>query len=129
IDPVEIPRAVLANAVLMDVEWQTPPADPPFRLRFRLVGTAVVAPREGLTPRDPTGYYLDQIELRLARDAVSGFYGRVAASGRPAYEDGTYAPDHPRFSGTFYRLALPLSEEGERATMLLAGFCRGAARI
>jgi hypothetical protein len=124
VDPLTVPRAALAHVMLIDVEWPTTAAASGMRLRYRLVGTGVVASREGLTPHDPTGWYLDEIPFRQG-DIVARHYGGVAETGRPAYRSGVYAPDHPRLAGTFHRLGLPLSATGERVTMVFAGFCRG----
>ncbi|MBI1773773.1 MAG: PAS domain-containing protein [Proteobacteria bacterium] len=127
VDPVRIPRQALAHAMLIDVEWPEPPRQPPFRLRFRLMGTAVVASREGITPQDATGCYLDEIPFRQGYERVAAFYGNAATKGCPAYHTGVYAPDHPRFAGIFHRLALPLSADGRRVNMLLTAFRRGPA--
>ena len=123
IDPSRIPRSALASTMLLDVERQETKQSV-VRLRFRLVGTAVVELREGMVPRDPTGRYVDQVEFREGPEGPNRFYSTVAISGRPGFQTLTYGPRHPRFRGIYHRLALPLSEDGIHANMLLAGFSR-----
>src|SRR5258708_16171239 len=127
VDPLTIPRTALSHAMLIDVERQAPQAEPRVRLRYRLIGPGVGASREGLTPVDPTGWYLDEIPFRQG-DLVTSFYRGAVASARPAYHSGVYAPDHPRLAGTYYRLALPLSEDDRRVNILLARFCPDSGR-
>jgi hypothetical protein len=125
VDPLSIPRPALAHTMLMDVIWQEPGATPRCRLRYRLMGTGVVASREGLTPYDPTGWYLDEIPFRQGNLAMLHYQG-VAVSGRPEFQSGVYALDHPRLAGTYHRLAMPLSNDDREVNMLLAGFWRGS---
>ena len=123
IEPAQIPRRALASTMLLDVVHQkTTPLV--IRLRFRLVGTAVVALREGMTPRDPTGRYIDEVQFREGAEGPIRFYTTVAIEGRPGFQTAVYNPRHPRFRGTYHRLALPLSDDGRRVNMLLAGFGR-----
>lgn len=124
VDPVQMPRSVLPYCMLIDVEWQAAGYPGPFRLRFRLAGTAVVANRTGLTPRDPTGWYLDEAEFREGQTRPLHIYGSTAALGLPGYQRLTYASDHPRSTGFYHRLAMPLSADGKRVSRLLAGFSR-----
>ncbi len=123
IDPARIPSSVLPSTMLLDVvrKEEAPAAA---RLRFRLVGTAVVELREGMLPRDPTGYYLDDVEFREGVAGPIRFYGAVATAGLPGWQSLPYGLRHPRFRGTYHRLAMPLSDDGRRVNMLLAGFSR-----
>ena len=126
IDPSCIPRHALASVMLLDVVRQETKQSS-VRLRFRLVGTGVVGLREGMAPRDPTGRYMDEVQFREGAEEPIRFYSAVALSGRPGFQNLTYGPRHPRFRGTYHRLALPLSEDGTHVTMLLAGFSRELA--
>ncbi len=94
----------------------------PFRLRFRLAGTAVVDNRTGLTPRDPICWYLGEAEFREGLARPLHIYGSTTALGCPGYQRLAYASDHPRSTGIYHRLALPLSADGKRVSRLLAGF-------
>ncbi len=125
IDPARIPRKALPSVMLLDVLHQET-APPAVRLRFRLVGTAVVELREGMRPRDPTGRYLDEVEFREGAEGPIRFYTAVAIEGRPGVQTQAYSQRHPRFRGIYHRLALPLSDDGRRVNMLLAGFSREA---
>lgn len=123
IEPAQIPLSALASTMLLDVVRQkTAPAG--LRLRFRLVGTAVVELREGMTPRDPTGRYLDEVQFREGAAEPVRFYSAVASEGRPGFQTWVYSARHPRFRGTYHRLALPLADDGRHVNMLLAGFNR-----
>lgn len=125
IDPGLIPRMALPSTMLLDVlSQETAPAA--VRLRFRLVGTDVVALRDGMTPRDPTGRYLDEVEFREGVEGPIHFYSTVAIEGRPGFQSLSYGLRHPRFRGIYHRLAMPLSGDGLRVNMLLAGFTRDA---
>jgi hypothetical protein len=123
IEPAHIPLSALPSTMLLDVVRQKT-APSAFRLRFRLVGTAVVELREGMTPRDPTGRYLDEVQFREGAAGPVGFYSAVAIEGRPGFQTWVYGSRHPRFRGTYHRLALPLSDDGRSVNMLLAGFSR-----
>lgn len=125
VDPLAIPRQVLPHCMLIDVEWGGASRPESFRLRFRLMGTAVVANRVGLAPPDPTGRYLDEVEFREGAARPLSFYGMTASLGRPRYHRLAYSSDHPRSAGIYHRLALPLAAVGGRVSRLLAGFSRG----
>jgi hypothetical protein len=127
VDPLGIPRPALAFTMLIDVIWDQPEAPETPRLRYRLIGTGVVDAREGMEPYDPTGWYLDQIPHRQG-DLARRLYRQVALATAPDYHTGAYALDHPRLAGTYHRLAMPLSNDAARVDMLLACFCRGAAK-
>lgn len=123
IEPSRIPPRALPSTMLLDVVGQeTTPKS--VRLRFRLVGTAVVELRDGMVPRDPTGRYLDEVEYREGVEGPVHFYNTVAIEGRPGFQSSPYGLRHPRFRGIYHRLAMPLSDDGSRVNMLLAGFSR-----
>jgi hypothetical protein len=109
LDPVEIP-ALMPHLVLLDVE----PA--PRRLRFRLVGTAVVT---GLG-RDLTGRYIDDLQLSETQRAMFAECHRVADTGEPACATWEYTREDGRHV-RMERLVLPLSSDGTTIDMLLAG--------
>jgi PAS domain-containing protein len=125
IDPTQIPREALSSTMLLEVSERKSPAAA-VRLRFRLVGTAVVELREGMTPGDPTGRYMDEVEFREGAEEPIRFYTTVATRCRPGFQTFAYSPRHPRFQGTYHRIAMPLSDDGSRVNMLLAGFSRDA---
>lgn len=116
IDPADIPD-LLPYVALFDVEWE------PLALRYRLVGTAVVTSREGMTPRDPTGRYIHDLSYRLGVEFVLRFYEDVARTGEPRFQTGVY-PLNVQQVGTYHRLGLPLSGAVGKVDMLLAGFHR-----
>lgn len=126
VDPLQMPRRALPHCMLIDVDWQGVPPPELVRLRFRLMGTAVVANRVGLVPVDPTGRYLDEVEFREGTARPLRFYGLTATLGRPRLQRLAYSFDHPRSSGIYYRLALPLAAIGKPVGRLLAGFGRSA---
>lgn len=126
VDPLQMPRRALPNCMLIDVDWQGARPPDPVRLRFRLVGTAVVANRVGLAPVDPTGRYLDEVQFHEGLARPLRFYGLAATLGRPRFQGLAYSRDHPRSSGIYHRLALPLAANGKPVSRLLAGFGRSA---
>ncbi len=107
LDPIDIPAA-LPNLILIDV---LPPSG---RLRVRLAGTWIVKQFD----RDYTGRYLDEIDFGEAQDEIVREYSAAAAGARPVCSDHW----HRNLGGEIFdleRLILPLSEDGERVTMLL----------
>ena len=115
LDPVEIP-ALMPHLVLIDIEPGSR------RLRFRLVGTAVV---NGLG-RDVTGRYIDELQLSKTQRAMFAEYQRVAATGEPACATWEYTREDGRHI-RLERLVLPLSGDGTVIDMLLAGIVFEAA--
>lgn len=107
LDPIDIPE-LLPNLILIDV---IPPSG---RLRVRLVGTWIV----NQFGRDYTGRYLDEIDFGEAQDEIVREYSAAAAAAYPVCSDHRYR----NLGGQIYdieRLILPLSEDGERVSMLL----------
>jgi hypothetical protein len=108
IDPVEIRPKVLPNLSLMDV------AEEPRHSRFRLAGTAY---REALGG-DPTGKRLDQLPFTRAAVGWQIVGQEAVAECRPAFEVVRFV----RWDGVAFDvhcLRLPLSEDGERVSMIL----------
>lgn len=109
IDPVDIPR-LLPNLLLIDVEQATG------RLRVRVAGTTVVE----MYGSDYTGRYLDEIEFGDRRAAVLFDYNTCLETRQP------YAAEHSFWATRdityrIERLILPLSDDGETVSHLIAG--------
>jgi hypothetical protein len=115
LDPIEIPT-LMPHLILLDVEPEAR------RLRFRLMGTAVV---NGLG-RDLTGRYLDELPLNKTQRAMSAEYQRVADTWEPACATWEYTREDRRHV-QLERLVLPLSRDGTTIDMLLAGVVFDAA--
>jgi len=107
IDPLEMPTRLLPYLQLIELGERG-------RLRFRLIGTAIV----DAMGRDATGRYLDDVMAGEHKRFIENFYRTALGAGRPAL--GTYSL---RRDGTSelatVRLATPLSENGRDADMLL----------
>jgi len=109
IDPVEIPR-LLPNVYLVDV------GETILDYRFRLMGTAAVEGfGEDRTGRDFT--ILTKVD-NSAR--VLSEYEAVVQSAHPGYLDAMPI-SREDFHRIYYRLILPLSDDGTRVNMLLCG--------
>ena len=109
IDPIDIPR-LLPNLLLIDVEPGTR------RLKVRVAGTTVVE----MYGSDYTGRYLDEIDFGDRRAAVLFDYNTCLETRQP------YAAEHSFWTdrGITYRierLILPLSDDGETVSQLIAG--------
>ncbi|MEQ8586434.1 MAG: PAS domain-containing protein [Thalassobaculaceae bacterium] len=108
LDPLDFP-ALLPNVILMDVM----PADG--RLKVRLVGTLVVQMFGG----DYTGMYLDEIDFGEMRQKILDDYGAAAKEAKAIFTDHRFR----KLGGHTFdieRVVLPLSDDGEHATMLMA---------
>jgi hypothetical protein len=107
IDPAEM-KPLLPNILIAE------PSHPPFRVRYRLVGSRVAA-ASGL---DITGRYLDEM---IAADDVpwQACYQRVWSERIPLYGDVTVATLHGDQFG--YEFAIfPLSRGGESVEQFIA---------
>jgi hypothetical protein len=106
---VEIPE-LLPTLWLLDVQHE------PFRLRYRLVGTGVVAARG----RDQTGQWLDEAHPEVKDDpSYLERYRAVVATGIPSWRRGK-----PRFwfhedYGLIENLILPLATDSVTIDMLM----------
>ncbi len=109
-DPLDIPR-LLANIVLFDVEHA------PLRFRFRLYGTALASIRGD----DITGRYLDEPGVSRIAFLTGPANKNVTLTKEPHLLDAPY-PLKFGSGGHFYRLCLPLSDDGQKVSMLLTGF-------
>lgn len=109
IDPVDIPR-LLPNLLLLDVEPDTG------RLKIRVAGTTIV----DMYGSDYTGRYLDEIEFGDRRAAVLHDYTTCLRSRQ------VYVSEHSFWTGRdvtyrIERVILPLSDDGETVSQLIAG--------
>ena len=110
-DPLDIPR-LLPNIALFDVEHT------PLRFRIRLYGTALTSN----TGSDVTGRYLDEPGVSTISAQTNLSNRNVTLTKTPLILEGRYPPDTGANSGShFYRLCLPLSDDGRQVSMLLVG--------
>jgi hypothetical protein len=114
IDPLEIPGEIWPYTMLLDVVWQG--ARP--RFRYRRVGE--IFWRDGL---EPTGKYIEEaIPRRLGyRDYVIGIYEEMALTGKPLYTENSFVLEGRAEPMLVKRVSLPLSGDGTRVNMALAG--------
>lgn len=106
----------LAQIMLVDIYWPsavTEASDPTFR--FRLVGSRI----EATGHRGLTGRWAHELQPEFYRSAVLRAYREAAISGTPSIRRIQYATEG---NGLRYeRVALPLSNHGTAADMLLVG--------
>ena len=116
IEPLEIP-ALLPSLLLVDIVRQPDaPANVLPRFRVRLAGTEIV----DWYGDDYTGRYLDEIDFGDQRPRILADFGECAATGAPHRGERQFWSSrgvHIQME----RLILPLGEDGETASMLLAG--------
>ncbi|MEX2617826.1 MAG: PAS domain-containing protein [Alphaproteobacteria bacterium] len=113
-DPLDIPR-LLPNIALFDVEHT------PLRFRIRLYGTALTSN----TGSDVTGRYLDEPGVSPISLQTNLSNKKVTLTKTPHILEGLYPPGTGSNSGShFYRLCLPLSDDGRQVSMLLVGCFR-----
>lgn len=113
LDPVDIP-ALLRHLILLDVTYD------PLRFRVRLYGTEVIE----LRGRDLTGRYLYEDSPTAIGEQTRPWNVEAVETRRPHYVTGPFTDISDGRAGTFYRLSLPLSEDGERVDMLMIGLVR-----
>ena len=104
VDPVDL-VPVLPYVVLTELEHD------PFRVRYRLVGTHVVAQSR----RDATGCYLDQLDMKQGGVDFDAVYRAVAETSRPAF-GMSRIPSLGNAVMGFYFAVYPLSSDGEYVT-------------
>jgi hypothetical protein len=106
-DPAEI-KPLLANMLIVDLEPD------PFRVRYRLVGTKVVA----ASGYDFTGRYLDEMNLASGGELWSSYYRMVRDSERPLF--GTVAVPAADGSTFAYEFGIfPVTTDGSTVTQCL----------
>lgn len=113
LDPVEIP-GLLRHLILLDVTHA------PSRFRVRLYGTAVAE----LRGRDLTGRYLYENGSTAIGRQTRRWNHRTVVERRPIFRTGDYTDLSDGRAGTYYRLGLPLSSDGETVDMLMIGLIR-----
>ena len=106
--PGHIPK-LLPLVSLIDVERA------PARYRFRLVGTRLF----DIYGRDLTGAYVDEVDWGQKQDYWAAAYRRVVEGRRPA-QGVVKKPHRNKDHMVQFWLRLPLSEDGERVTMILS---------
>jgi hypothetical protein len=105
IHPTDIPK-LLPYLLLADIL-------PGPRYRYRLVGTEV----ERVFGTAMTGRCIDELMRGEYLDFITGLYRAIVECRAPVYSENTYSNEAFRT----HRLMLPLSEDGETVTMVLAG--------
>lgn len=110
IEPAEL-KALLPHIFMVDVEYE------PFRLRYRLVGSALV----NVLGHDIKGKYLDEMPL-LFRTFAAGAYEEVLRVRGPCYKEVSGIAAYFRIA--YKRLLLPLSTDGETINIILGSIFR-----
>jgi hypothetical protein len=115
IDAVEIPVHLWPHIMLLDVLWD----DGVPRFRYRRVGEVFWR----ALGQEPTGRFIDEILPATAgyRDYVTGIYREMAARRRPMYTENVFTLDGQRVPMLTKRVSLPLSCDGGKVDMVLAG--------
>lgn len=114
-DPIDIPR-LLPNLILMDVEPNTR------RLKVRVAGTTVVE----MYGSDYTGRYLDEIDFGDRRAAVLYDYNTCLQTKQAYVSEHSFWTDRD-VTYRIERVILPLSDDGEAVSHLVAGLEFGTA--
>lgn len=106
----------LAQIMLVDIHWPsavTEASDPTFR--FRLVGSRI----EAAGHRGLTGRWAHELQPVFYRNTVLRAYREAAVAGEPSIRRIQYTNDGNELR--YERVALPLSNHGTQADMLLVG--------
>lgn len=111
-DPVELPRKLLPNLLLVAVE------ENPRRFRYRLVGTELTAVMRG----ELTGRYVDEMPF-LFRKFAQPAYAEVMERAAPTCRRINAVEAFWRIR--YERLLLPLSDGGGRIDTILGAIFRG----
>jgi hypothetical protein len=112
IEPARI-ALVLPNIAIFDVE------DTPRRYRIRLMGTRNVI----WYGADPTGCYLDEIDIGEGQKDLCALLDQVVARVVPGHMTGQYIKHDGRVI-RHERLFMPLSNDGRRIDMLFGAIYR-----
>lgn len=107
IDPIEM-TSFLAGIMLVEVEQE------PRRYRYRLVGTLIT----GMTDRDVTGQFWDEIYTHSQYDVLKASLDCVVESGKPCRSTGSANYVGKEFVAVEV-LDLPLSTCGTEVDMIL----------
>ncbi|MCW5751281.1 MAG: PAS domain-containing protein [Alphaproteobacteria bacterium] len=113
LDPIDIPQ-LLPSIWLLDVQRD------PWRFRYRLMGSRIVATMEG--QRNYTGRWLDEVHPNFrSEEGVEQRYVRVAAEGRPSWRQGQPSFRLVRDWVSIQNVVLPLASDHVQVDMLLCG--------
>lgn len=110
-DPVDLPRRLLPNLFLVDVE------EAPRRYRYRLVGTELTA----VMGRELARQYIDEMPFLFRKFALPA-YEEVMRTAAPTYREINAIEALWRIR--YKRLLLPLSSDGARIDMILGAIFR-----
>jgi len=110
IEPADL-KTLLPNIFMVDVEYA------PFRLRYRLIGSALV----DVLGHDIKGKYLDEMPL-LFRTFAAGAYEEVLKVQGPCYKEVKGIAAY--FRVAYKRLLLPLSTDGQTINIILGAIYR-----
>jgi hypothetical protein len=113
IDPVDLPRAMLPNLLLLDVER----VSNGLRFRVRLAGTGFVA----LYGREVTGRYFDELGPAAPMAPLLDALCTMVRTGQPGFLASPLTAPNKDY-GWIKRFALPLARDGETVDMVLASF-------
>jgi hypothetical protein len=109
LDPADIPRDLLPFIWMLDIQRE------PFRIRYRLIGTKIVA---GMG-RNPTGMWVDEAHPHvLDRPEFFSRFQKVVKTGIPSRRSGIptiWLSD----AYLFENLVLPFAADGENPDMLV----------
>lgn len=109
IDPADIP-SLLPHLLLADVDEDA------HDVRFRLVGTELVQSFGG----EFTGRHLSELDYGTEAEAVADSYAQAISTGEPQFKISHFwTRDYRHLK--IQQLLLPLSEDGEHVSMILAG--------
>ncbi len=111
VDPAEIPKLV-PNIIIADIEYD------PFRVRYRLAGTRIVA----MTGYEFTGRYLDEIALPNDEGPFLECY-RLACDSRAPVITRIKWRLGPNDAAEYDVCFLPLSDDGSTVDKVLAYEC------
>lgn len=118
IDPLDLPRSMLPNMLLLDVER----ADTAPRFRVRLAGTGFVA----LYGFEVTGRYFDELAPAAAIAPLMEALHTIVETREPRYLASPLTAPNKNFRW-IKRFALPLAADGETVDMVIAWFAVIAA--
>jgi hypothetical protein len=111
IDPLEIPRDLLPDLALLEIEGTD---DASRRFRIRLFGSNLIA----MTGYDVTGRYYDEVVQPLAYESLRRFGNEMIRQRRAGYLEAASATEG-RNHLWFGRLLLPLASDGVHVDMIL----------
>jgi hypothetical protein len=108
-DPLDV-ADLLPGVWLLDVQRA------PFRLRYRLAGTRIIA----AIGHEVTGGWVDEVHPQLVNDdTYFGRYRSVVETGTPSHRRGTSRTGLQEDFRDLENLALPLAADGETVDMMV----------